>query len=308
MKKHILLTIAALALCIFTQAQSETNSTTLIETPHISAPEGAFAQTVLMPGDPLRAKFIAENFLEDAQLITSVRNMLGYTGTYKGVRVSVMGSGMGMPSMGIYSWELYTRFGVENIIRVGSAGSYKEGLEVLDVVLAESSITESTYAQTQNGETSKTLLPTKTLNEAIQQKASELNIDLKMSKVHSSDVFYTQESWQDIVKRTGADCVEMESFALFHNAAALGKRAACLLTISDSFVNAQELTSEQRERSFNEMISLALETAISSKVTGVAEVSTPDGSSRRNGKYAEDKKIVIYKDGKKYSTEGTQME
>lgn len=307
MKKQFLLTIAALSLCICTSAQSGANANTLIETPHISAPKGAFAQTVLMPGDPLRAKFIAENFLENAQLVTSVRNMLGYTGTYKGVPVSVMGSGMGMPSMGIYSWELYTMFGVENIIRIGSAGSYKEGLELMDVTLVESSTSESTYAHAQNGETAKTLLPSQTLNEAIRQTANEQGITLKMSKVHCTDVFYTQESWQDIVERTATDCVEMESFALFHNAAALGKRAACLLTISDSYVSDQELTAEERERSFSQMIRLALETAVSSSATGTVEMSMQN-SGKKNGKYAEGKQVVIYKDGKRYNAEGIMIE
>ncbi|MBP3214129.1 MAG: purine-nucleoside phosphorylase [Bacteroidaceae bacterium] len=234
-------------------------------TPHISAPDGAFAKTLLMPGDPLRAKFIAETFLTEPTLVTSVRNVLGYTGTYKGVPVSVMASGMGMPSIGIYSWELYKFYGVENIIRIGSAGSYREWLGVMDVTLAESAVSESSFALVQGGETSHCLKPSDTLNAAIQKKAEELGIELKMSVVHSSDVFYSEPSqgtWQDIAKRTGSDCVEMESFALFHNARQLGKHAACLLTISDSFVNHVELTAEQRQNSFTEMMRLALETAI----------------------------------------------
>ncbi len=234
-------------------------------TPHISAPDGAFAKTLLMPGDPLRAKFIAETFLTEPTLVTSVRNVLGYTGTYKGVPVSVMASGMGMPSIGIYSWELYKFYGVENIIRIGSAGSYREWLDVMDVTLAESAVSESSFALVQGGETSHCLKPSDTLNAAIQKKAEELGIELKMSVVHSSDVFYSepsQDTWQDIAKRTGSDCVEMESFALFHNARQLGKHAACLLTISDSFVNHVELTAEQRQNSFTEMMRLALETAI----------------------------------------------
>ena len=234
-------------------------------TPHISAPDGAFAKTLLMPGDPLRAKFIAETFLTEPTLVTSVRNVLGYTGTYKGVPVSVMASGMGMPSIGIYSWELYKFYGVENIIRIGSAGSYREWLGVMDVTLAESAVSESSFALVQGGETSHCLKPSDTLNVAIQKKAEELGIELKMSVVHSSDVFYSEPSqgtWQDIAKRTGSDCVEMESFALFHNARQLGKHAACLLTISDSFVNHVELTAEQRQNSFTEMMRLALETAI----------------------------------------------
>ena len=234
-------------------------------TPHISAPEGAFAPTVLMPGDPLRAKFIAETFLDDPQLVTSVRNVLGYTGTYKGKPVSVMASGMGMPSIGIYSYELFKFYGVENIIRIGSADSYRDWLNVMDVTLAESAVSDSTYAKVQGGVTDARILPNAELNAVIQQKAKELNIELKMSVVHSSDVFYSdpsQGSWQDIAERTGSDCVEMESFALFHNANMLGKRAACLLTISDSFVSHVELTSEERQNSFTEMMKLALETAI----------------------------------------------
>ena len=235
-------------------------------TPHISAPESAFAKTVLMPGDPLRAKFIAETFLTDAQLVTSVRNVLGYTGTYKGIPVSVMASGMGMPSIGIYSYELFKFYGVENIIRIGSAGSYRDWLNVMDVTLAERAVSDSTFALVQGGVTTHAIEPSTELNTAIQQKAQAMGVPLKMSVVHSSDVFYSdpsQGTWQDISERTGTDCVEMESFALFHNANMLGKRAACLLTISDSFVNHVELTSEQRQNSFTEMMQLALETAIS---------------------------------------------
>ena len=233
-------------------------------TPHISAAKGDFAKTVLMPGDPLRAKFIAETFLTDAQLVTSVRNVLGYTGTYKDVPVSVMASGMGMPSIGIYSWELYKFYDVENIIRIGSAGSYRDWLKVRDVTLAERAVSESSYARVQGGVKDYAIRPCEELNDLIRQEAENLGIDLKMSVVHSSDVFYadpSQGSWEDIAERTGTDCVEMESFALFHNANVLGKRAACLLTISDSFISHVELTAEEREKSFTDMMRLALETA-----------------------------------------------
>ncbi len=235
-------------------------------TPHISAPDGAFAKTVLMPGDPLRAKFIAETFLDNPQLVTSVRNVYGYTGTYKGKPVSVMASGMGMPSIGIYSFELYKFYDVENIIRIGSAGSYRGWLNVMDITVAEKCVSGSTYAEIQGGVKAHEMLPSAEVNAVIQQKAKELGIDLKPSVVHSSDVFYgdpSQGTWQDIAERTGSDCVEMESFALFHNANMLGKRAACLLTISDSFVTKQELSAEERQNSFSEMMRLALETAIS---------------------------------------------
>ena len=231
-------------------------------TPHISAPSGAFAKTVLMPGDPLRAKFIAETFLTEPQLVTSVRNVLGYTGLYKGVPVSVMASGMGIPSIGIYSNELYSQYGVENIIRIGSAGSYVERLKVMDVVLADAAYSDSSYAQVLSGCPDHTLKPSAELNALIMQKAQELGIDCKPGIVHSSDVFYGTEPWQEIAARTASDCVEMESFGLFHNANLLGKRAACLLTISDSFVNHQELTAEERQTSFRTMMTLALETAI----------------------------------------------
>lgn len=234
-------------------------------TPHISASQDAFAKTVLMPGDPLRAKFIAETFLIEPSLVTSVRNVLGYTGTYKGVPVSVMASGMGMPSIGIYSYELFKFYGVENIIRIGSAGSYRDWLNVMDVTLAESAYSDSTYAKIQGGCNDCFIKPHPELNEAIKKKAEKLNVECKMSVVHSSDVFYadsSQGTWKEIAERTGTDCVEMESFALFHNANMLGKRAACLLTISDSFVNHVELTAEQRQNSFTEMMVLALEAAI----------------------------------------------
>ena len=232
-------------------------------TPHINAKDGAFAKTVLMPGDPLRAKFVAETFLTDAKLVTSVRNCLGYTGTYKDVPVSVMASGMGMPSIGIYSYELYKFYNVENIIRIGSAGSYTERLNVMDVVLSSSAYSDSTFARFLSGQESKVILPSAELNEIILKKAKELNIDCKLAVVHSSDVFYSAtETWQEIKERTQSDCVEMESFALFSTAELLGKKATCLLTISDSFVTHVELSSEERQNSFTTMMKLALESAI----------------------------------------------
>lgn len=234
-------------------------------TPHNNAPMGAFAKTVLMPGDPLRAKFLAENFLDEPTLVNTVRNCLGYTGFYKGVPVSVMASGMGMPSIGIYSWELFKEYGVENIIRIGSAGSYSARLEVLDVVLADSAFSDSSYARVQNGYDKPVNYPSEAINKAVLEKTRELGIDCKLSRVHSSDVFYTdkRESYQQLAERSGSECVEMESFALFHNANALGKNAACLLTISDSFVSTKELSAEERQNSFLQMMELALETAIS---------------------------------------------
>jgi len=234
-------------------------------TPHISAPQGAFAKTVLMAGDPLRAKFVAENYLKDVQLVTAVRNMYGYTGTYKGHPVSVMGSGMGMPSIGIYSYELFDVYGVENILRIGSAGSYRENLHVMDVVLVSQAYSDSTYARMANGCIDKILMPDEQLNSIIMQTAIDNNVPCKLAAVHSTDVFYVDprmETFLQLRERTKADCVEMESFALFHNANMLGRRAACLLTISDSFCEQNEISSAERETSLTTMISLALESAI----------------------------------------------
>ncbi len=165
-----------------------------MSTPHNAAENGAFAKTVLMPGDPLRAKFIAENFLEDAQLVTSVRNVLGYTGTYKGKRVSVMASGMGMPSTGIYSYELFSQYGVETIIRVGSSGAYTEDLKLYDVVLAESAYSESNYAKAQSGCEDDIMYPSREVNDRILAAAEKLGIPCKETRIHSSDVFYYEAS------------------------------------------------------------------------------------------------------------------
>lgn len=235
-----------------------------MSTPHNGAENGAFAKTVLMPGDPLRAKFIAETFLENPKLVTSVRNVLGYTGTYNGKEVSVMASGMGMPSIGIYSYELYTQYGVETIIRVGSAGSYTADLNVYDVVLAESAYSESNFAKVQNGCEDDVMYPSRETNERILAAAEKLGIPCKETRIHSSDVFYqdaNQGSYERYPKNHGANCVEMESFALFHNAKVLGKKAACLLTISDSFVTKEEVSAEGRQTAFTAMMKIALEAA-----------------------------------------------
>lgn len=234
-------------------------------TPHNNAPAGAYAKTVLMPGDPLRAKFVADNFLSDVKLVNNVRNCFGYTGLYKGVPVSVQASGMGIPSIAIYSYELFTEYGVENIIRIGSAGSYTSRLDLLDVVLADSAFSDSSYALTHNGYKDKVNFPSPGLNGIIRAKAEELNIALKLCRVHSSDVFYTDDSmgnFEALAQRSGSDCVEMESFGLFHNANYLHKNAACLLTISDSFVSSKVLTAEERQNSFRTMMQLALESAL----------------------------------------------
>lgn len=235
-------------------------------TPHNQASLGEIAKTVLMPGDPLRAKYIAENFLENVRQFNGVRNMFGYTGTYKGHEISVMGSGMGMPSIGIYSYELYTYYNVENIIRVGSAGSYCKELDVLDLVLVDCAWSESSFAKVQSSNVSDVMYPSDALNQKITDAANKLKIKTTACKIHSSDVFYREEcaeNYLSIYKNHGCKCVEMESFALFHNANVLNKKAACLLTISDSFVSKKELGAKEREVSFNDMMLVALEAAIS---------------------------------------------
>ena len=235
-----------------------------MSTPHIAAEMGDFAKTVLMPGDPLRAQFIAETFLQDVRQVTAVRGMLGFTGSYEGRPISVMGSGMGMPSIGIYSYELYKFYGVENIVRIGSAGSYTDKARLFDVVLAAGAVSESSYARTQSGFEGHITFPSRELNEKLRASAEKLGIRLIEGNIHSSDVFYRQPSdakptyWEKLRDEQGCLCVEMESFALFANAQVLGKQAACLLTISDSFVSPELTTAEQRQKSFTDMMKVAL--------------------------------------------------
>ncbi len=235
-----------------------------MSTPHNAAEKGQIAKTVLMPGDPLRAKFIAETFLENPVQFNTVRNMFGYTGTYKGKQVSVMGSGMGMPSIGIYSFELYTQYDVENIIRIGSCGAYTADLHVYDVILGTHAYSESSYAKVQSGYDKPTNEPSQELNDKLRAAAKELNIPMVETGIHSSDVFYRAGSMDythDIVNVHGAKVCEMESFALFHNANFLGKKAACLLTVSDSLVTHEDTTAEERQNSFTNMMKIALEAA-----------------------------------------------
>lgn len=234
-------------------------------TPHNQGEPGDIAKTVLMPGDPLRAKYIAEHFLKEVRQFNSVRNMFGYTGTYEGVPVSVMGSGMGMPSIGIYSYELYQVYGVERIIRIGSAGSYCKEAGLFDVVLADAAYSESSYARVQSGYEKDTTYPSKELNEKIADAAEKLGIPLHRGCVHSSDVFYREDKspyHETLHREKGCLCVEMESFALFHNASVLGKQASCLLTISDSFVSDAVTTAKEREQSFTNMMKIALQTLL----------------------------------------------
>lgn len=234
-----------------------------MSTPHNHAKIGEIAKTVLMPGDPRRAKFIADTFLENVVMFNDVRNMYGFTGTYQGHTISVMGSGMGMPSIGIYSYELFTTYGVENIIRIGSAGSYHKDVHVYDVILADSAWSESSFAKTAFNIEDDVLYPSQTLNQALLNASKILNIDVKLGRVHSSDVFYRDAGidFETIAHQSGSICVEMESFALFANAQKLGKHAACLVTISDSLVTHEATTPQERQESFTKMMQVALQMA-----------------------------------------------
>jgi len=235
-----------------------------IPTPHIEVKEeGVIAKTVLMPGDPLRAKFIAEKFLENVEQFNTVRNMFGFTGTYKGRKISVMGSGMGMPSIGIYSYELFNSYGVENIIRIGSCGAYTDELDLYDVLLATDAWSESSYAKVQSGYDKDAIEADAELNAKIENIAKELNIPVRSGRIHSSDVFYREnfKEFEGIRDNHGCMAVEMESFALFANAKVLGKKAACLLTVSDSLVTGELTTSEERQNAFTKMMEIALELA-----------------------------------------------
>ena len=235
-----------------------------IPTPHIQVKEqGIIAKRVLMPGDPLRAKYIAETFLEDVVQFNGVRGMLGFTGTYKGQKISVMGSGMGMPSIGIYSYELYNVYRVENIIRIGSCGSYSPNVNVYDVIVADNAYSESSYAKVAFGYEENIQKGDEELLKVIQDTAKKLNYPIVTDIIHSSDVFYRTKGdvMKDVRDVYGCVAVEMESFALFANARKLGKKAACILTVSDSLITHEETTSEERQTSFNKMMEIALETA-----------------------------------------------
>lgn len=230
-------------------------------TPHINAQKGDFAKTVLMPGDPLRAKYIAENFLENPRLVNNVRGIHGYTGTYKGVPISVMASGMGMPSIGIYSYELFSAYGVENIIRVGSAGGMQGSVKVRDIVIGMGACTNSNYASQYglNG-TFAPIASYKLLRTCV-DKATEMGICHHIGNLLSSDTFYSDDQSSDWGKM-GVLAVEMEAAALYMNASRLGKNALAICTISDHLLTGEATSSEERQNSFTEMMTLALETAI----------------------------------------------
>lgn len=233
-----------------------------IPTPHNSAKEGDFAETVLMPGDPCRAEFIAKDFLTDAVKVNDVRGIKGFTGTYKGKKVSVMASGMGQPSMGIYSYELFNFYGVKRIIRVGSMGGYDKDLHVKDIVIALGACTNGNYAAQYR--LPGTFCPLG--DYGLAKKAEELciqnNINYKVGNILSSDTFYGDASYAEEWGKMGVLGVEMEAYALYCNAVRAKKSALCICTVSDSFVhNKENLSSEEREKGFSDMIKIALELA-----------------------------------------------
>ena len=238
-------------------------------TPHISAAPGDFGKTVLMPGDPLRSKFIAENFLENPVLVNNVRSVYGYTGTYKGVKVSVMASGMGMPAIGIYSHELYNGYGVENIIRVGSAGSIQENINLYDIVLAQGACTDSNFAhQFHLPGTFAPIASYELLSEAV-KACRDAGAAYHVGNVNSSDVFYgdhagVPEGLDSVyaLNKMGVMALEMEAAALYMNAARYGKRALCICTISDHVLKGVETSSEERQKSFTTMMKVALDVAV----------------------------------------------
>ena len=232
-------------------------------TPHIEAKKEDVAKIVLMPGDPLRAKYIAENFLTEPRLINSVRNMYAYTGKYKDKEITVFASGMGMPSMGIYCYELYKFYDVEYIIRLGTCGAYIPEIELLDTILVENSYTEGNFAHGLTGEDCHIIDSDKNLNSLIEQSALEENIKLFKGNIICSEIFdYYVKDFEQFKARFPQDMhiigAEMESFALFYTAKYLGKKASCLLTAVDSRFKNEEISSAEREKSLNNMINLAL--------------------------------------------------
>jgi purine-nucleoside phosphorylase len=234
-----------------------------MSTAHINAKTGDFASTVLMPGDPLRAKLIAEKYLENAVLVNNVRGAQGYTGTYKGKRVSVMASGMGMPSMAIYSYELFSFFGVENIIRIGSAGGMAEKVKVRDIIFGMGASTNSNFSVQYSLEGSFAPIADYTLMKTAIAEAERIGARFHVGNLLSSDTFYNAdksaaENW----KRLGILAVEMEAAALYMNAAYLGKRALAICTVSDHVTTGESLDADARQTSFTEMMEIALNTAI----------------------------------------------
>ena len=236
-------------------------------TPHIEAHEEDIMKNVLMPGDPKRAKYIVDKYLTNVKIVNTVRNMTAYTGKYKGVDITVFPSGMGIPSMGIYSYELFKFYNVENIIRIGTCGANRKDIKILDVLLAESSYTLSTFAETFDGFKEKEILSSHELNEKIESVSKELNINLKKGRIITTDVFNvyvdSEEEYENrYVNYSETMASEMEAFALFFMAKKFNRNATCLLTVVDSPFDDTVVTSEQREKSLDDMIVLALESCL----------------------------------------------
>lgn len=232
------------------------------ETPHIKPNGAEIAETILLPGDPLRAKFIAETYLEDVVQFNEIRGMLGYTGTFNGKKISVMGTGMGAPSMAIYSWELINIFGVKNLIRIGSAGSIQDDLNLYDIVFALGSSTDSNYMHQYNLPGNYSITASYDLLEQAKKVADNKGHEVRVGNVLSSDIFYNadetaMQKWSDM----GLLCAEMESAALYLNAAHAGVNALCILTISDHIFKGEQASQEERQTAFTNMMEIALELA-----------------------------------------------
>ena len=242
-----------------------TENTLPIPTPHINAPKDGFAKTVLMPGDPKRAKHIAETYLQNAVLVNDVRGVQGYTGEYKGKKVSVMASGMGIPSIGIYSYELYNAYGVENIIRVGTAGGLLPDLKIRDIIIATGACTDSNYACHYGLKGTISAVASFDLLKKADEAVKTLNFQdkAKFGQLFTTDVFYKDQPDALNWAKMGCFAVEMETYGLYLNAARAGKKALTICAISDNLISKEELSAEERSKSVNDMLLLALETAIS---------------------------------------------
>ena len=261
MKNILILLFLAVALCVEKPGDQKFEP----PTPHINAPKGAFAKTVLLPGDPKRARYVAEKFLENPKLVNDVRGVQGYTGLYKGVKVSVMASGMGMPSMGIYSYELFNAFDVENIIRIGSMGSIREDVNLKDIVVATSASTNSNYAKNFHLDGTISAAASYKLTKIVDQVSERLKLQdkVKFGQILSSDTFYTDEPGADLKwAKMGVIGIEMEAYSLYLNAARAGKNALVLTTVSDQLNRNEHLSSDERMYSFDEMLTIALEAAV----------------------------------------------
>ncbi len=233
-------------------------------TPHINAKKEDIAKTVIMPGDPLRAQLIAENYLDNYEIVSSVRGMNTYTGTYKGKKITVMPSGMGIPSMGIYSYELFKFYEVDKVIKVGTCGSYTKDLQLGDVVLVNASYSESTYAEVQDNSKEHLIYADQELNKIIKETAKTLSRDVTLANIHCSDVFYEEdESYKEkLIERYNCLACEMESFSLLHNAKKFKKQATQILTVTDNLVTNERASSEERQNKVNNMLEIALESVL----------------------------------------------